>query len=413
MKVLIVTQYFWPEEFRINDLVADFARRGHDVTVLTGMPNYPSGHLFQGYGLNGPWEECYQGARVVRIPLIPRGVAHPWMLFLNYLSFAVAGCVLGSLRVRDQFDVVFVFAPSPITVALPAITLAKRHAVPLVLWVLDLWPESLTAAGGIRNPIVLGGVGALVRYIYRRCDLILVQSRGFVHRVQGMGADATRIRYFPSWAESLYSDGTQQSSVGFGVYLPEGFVVMFAGNLGAAQGLDVVIDAAQELRDHSDIHWVLLGDGRMRDRLLTEVTARGLTGTVHFIGRRPLQEMPWFFSRADALLVTLRKDEIFALTIPGKLQSYLASGRPILAALDGEGARIVEEAKAGIACPAEDAKALASAVLRLYSMPRDERERMGMSGRAYYESNFRREMLLDRLDTWLRELVACTNDRKP
>lgn len=404
MKILVVTQYFWPENFRINDLVIGLQDRGNDVTVLTGIPNYPSGRIFRGYSFFGPMRESYKGVRVLRVPLIPRGSGTGFRLFLNYISFVLFATLLGPFYCRGKYDLIFVYEPSPITVGIPAIILKMIKHIPLVFWVLDLWPESLCAAGGISSRWILQAAQKLVRLIYRNCDLILVQSRAFIPGVEELGGQPDRIRYFPSWAESLYESLKVEENAAEYASLPKGFRVMFAGNIGASQGFDVIISAAAMLKMYSDIHWLILGDGRMRDWVVRQVRDRQLTRTVHLLGRYPVEAMPGFFALADAMLVTLKKESVFSLTIPGKIQSYLACGKPIIAALDGEGARVIEEAGAGISCPAGDPKALAEAVLTMYRMPESERKAMGLRGRAYYECHFEREMLLDRLNGWLEEL---------
>lgn len=403
MRLLVVSQYFWPENFRINDLVADLVERGHEVTVLTGQPNYPSGCFYPGYGWLNPHTESYHGARVVRVPLVPRGSARAIRLALNYLSFAIFGAFGVWLRLRGKFDAVFVFEVSPITVGIPAIVASQRFNAPILFWVLDLWPESLTAAGGVRSPRVLRAVDCLVKWIYRNCARILVQSRAFVPEIARHGVPDSDILYFPSWGESLFQP-LQQADTVLLPPLPEGFKVLFAGNIGEAQDLPAVLKAAELLRDRTDIQWLIVGDGRMAAWAKEEVQRRGLS-QVHFLGRHPLEAMPHFYAAADALLLPLKREPIFALTIPGKLQSYLACARPILAMLDGEGARIVQESGAGLTCPAGDADGLAKQVLSLSAMSDSERQAMGLNGRNYYEANFDRTRLFDQLESWLEDAI--------
>lgn len=402
MHILIVTQYFWPENFRINDLALGLHGRGHKVTVLTGAPNYPDGLFFKGYGCFNRQQD-YQGVKVIRVPLIPRGKGGGVQLALNYLSFAVSASIVGPLLCRGAFDQIFVFEPSPITVGIPALFLKKIKSAPVLFWVQDLWPESLSAAGAVNSKAVLDLVSRMVRFIYQRCDRILIQATSFIGSIQQLGGEKDRILYFPNSAESLF---TAPSSVSTPIPpLPGGFKVMFAGNIGAAQDFETIIDAAEKLQCHKDIQWIIIGDGRMRGWAEAEVKNRGLSNKVHFLGRYPLEAMPAFFSHADALLVALKKEPIFALTIPSKIQSYLACGRPVIAALDGEGANIIEEAGAGFTCPGGAPDALARVVLKMSEMPKPEREQMGRNGRAYYEANFDREMLLDRLEGWMKKLA--------
>jgi colanic acid biosynthesis glycosyl transferase WcaI len=233
-----------------------------------------------------------------------------------------------------------------------------------------------------------------------------VQSQAFVAHVERQFVRSENIRYFPSWAETLYEAAGDHRSLPESVRLPVGFRVVFAGNVGVAQDFETIVTAAERLKMRGDIHWVIIGDGRMLSWLQDEVERRQLSGTVHLLGRHPLETMPAFFAQADALLVTLRSEPIFALTIPGKVQSYLASGRPIIAALDGEGARIIQEAEAGAVCPAESPEALADAVVRLAETPKEARELMGRRGMEYYRAHFDRTMLLNQLEGWMKELMV-------
>ena len=401
----MVSQYFWPETVPINDFAWGLAERGHEVTVLTGMPNYPAGHFPPGYGPFRPARQERRGVSILRVPLIPRGGGQRWRLALNYVSFALSAGLLGPLRCRGAFDLIFAFQMSPVTSGLPAILMKKLKGVPLMFWVQDLWPESLSATGAISSPLILERVAALVRFIYSQCNLILVQSRAFAPRVEEMGVEGKCIRYFPNWAEALYRPVRLEEGAPERDEVPDGFRVMFAGNIGVIQSFETILGAAERLKDHREIHWVILGDGRRRGWVEERVRSLGLEGQVHLLGRRPMEGMPRYYALADALLVTLKGDPVISLTIPSKLQPYLASGRPVLAALDGEGGRVVKEAHAGLATPAQDPNALAEAVLELYQMPPEDRAELGQSGRAYFERHFEREKLLDRMEGWMRELT--------
>ena len=407
MRLLVVSQYFSPENFRINDLVAGLMARGHQVTVLTGQPNYPQGRFFAGYGWLGPRHETLFGAEVVRVPLIPRGTGGGLRLMLNYLSFVVTGIWGALFRLRGGFDAIFVFEVSPVTVGIPAIVASRRFRAPVLFWVLDLWPESLEATGAVRHRGVLALVGRGVRWIYRRCARVLVASQAFVPSVVEFGARPADVRYFPNWVEGDYraeADGELPA-------LPAGFLVVFAGTLGAAQDLPAVIRAAAATRDLSDVHWVFAGDGRMAAWAREEVSRLSLGDRVHFLGQLPSAKMPALFARAGALLVSLRSEPIFAKTVPGKVQSYMASGRPVLAMLDGEGARLVEEAGCGLACVAGDAEALAAHVRTLRGLSEVQHEVLGRAGREYADAHFDRDRLFDQLIGWIDEVVreqACS-----
>ena len=404
MRILVVTQYFWPENFRVNDLSVALVERGHEVTVLTGMPNYPGGRFFDGYGWFTPSRQRWNGMEVLRCPLIPRGKGGGLRPALNYASLALSASLLGPWKCKGNFDVIFVHEPSPITIALPALMLRRLRGTPVLLWVLDLWPESVTAAGSVRSPAVLGLISRMVRFIYRHCDRVLVQSRGFIDHVVAQGASTEKVLYFPSWAEALFTQAPDSNQASPSLPpLPEGFRVMFAGNIGAAQDFETILAAAEQLRGEQDIHWVIVGDGRMAAWVKEQIHARGLADTVHLTGSYPLEAMPPLFAQADALLVTLKRDPIFALTIPGKIQSYLACGRPIVGMLDGEGAQVLRESGAALVGSSGDAQALAANVLALNRMHREERERMGQAGRRYYNQYFERDRLMTQLEQWFEQ----------
>ena len=404
MRLLVVSQYFWPETFRVNDLVEGLVARGHDVTVLTGRPNYPEGRVFEAYRRDPAAFSRYAGAPVLRVPLRPRGTGSVRLL-LNYASFVFWGCLLGPWKLRGQkFDAIFFWETSPITSAIPAILLRRIKRAPLAMWVLDLWPETLSAVGVVRAPWALNLVGWLVAFIYRRCDLILAQSRSFFGNIEKWSGDTSRIRYFPGWAEPLFAAGADA--------VPEapemepfasGFTVMFAGNIGDAQDFPAILTAFERLRHRPEIRLVVLGDGRAAEQVRAEIIRRSLTNTVIMLGKHPLERMPSFFRGADALLVSLKPEPIFAMTIPGKVQAYLAAGIPLLGMIDGEGARVIEESEAGFACPAGDGAALAGIIERLAGMPESDRAAMGNRGRDYGRREFDREMLIDRLVGWLED----------
>jgi len=406
MNILIVTQYFWPENFRINDLARGLVERGHRVTVLTGLPNYPGGRFFAGYGASGPWREAHEGIEVIRVPLLPRGGGGRTRLLLNYLSFALSASLLGPWRVRAAADAIFVYEPSPITVGIAAAAMKRSKGAPLLFWVQDLWPESLRATGAVRSAWLLALVGYLVRWIYRRCDLILVQSRAFIPTIEAASVPSDKIRYFPNSAERVEA-APRDGEKDLFARIPDGFRILFAGNIGAAQDFPTILRAAELARGEAPLRWIVVGDGRQAEWLREQIAARSLGDCVFLLGRHPLEAMPGFYAAADALLVTLRRDPVFALTVPSKLQSYLAAAKPVLAALDGEGASIVEEAGCGYVAPTEAPEVLAAQALKMYRTAAQDRARMGASGRTYFEANFERERLLDNLERWLREAGAC------
>lgn len=395
MKLLVVTQYFWPENFRINDLVRSLADKGHDVEVLTGKPNYPEGVIFPGYRFWGYQQERWRHAVVHRMPLVSRGTKSAVKLGLNYLSFILFGLLLAPWILRGRrYDVIFVYAPSPILQAIPALFLGRLKKVPVAIWVQDLWPESLSATGYVRRSILLKLVKSVVRFIYRHADLLLVQSRAFEPHVAAM-APGKPVTYFPNSVDSIFCDPII-------VRPPEVqelngvFPVMFAGNVGVGQSVEVILDAATLLLDYPDICFVVFGNGSRWEWMRNEVESRGLKN-VHLMGRFPVESMPGLMKKASALLVSLADEPIFALTVPNKVQAYMAAGRPILACLNGEGARLVTEACAGLTIAAEDSRALAAATLKLYKMPYASREALGANGQNYFHKHFDHEYLTDEL----------------
>lgn len=401
MRVLILSQYFWPESFRINELAKTLSEKGVGVEVLTGKPNYPQGSTFAGYRASGCQLDDYQGIPVHRIPLLPRGRGG-MRLALNYLSFIISGLLFAPWLLRKKrFDVIFVYAPSPILQAFPALFLGWLRGCPVVLWVQDLWPESLSATGHVRNRGILKMVEQVVRFIYRHTDLLLVQSHAFVAPVRALAGE-TPIAYYPNSVDDSFATpatGELPKVRGLG----KGFSVMFAGNIGTAQAVGVIVAAARLLKESPDIHFVVLGEGSRWEWMRQQAQQLGLDN-LHLPGRFPVETMPAFMQQASALLVTLADQEVFRATIPSKVQAYLAAGRPILACLNGEGARLVSEAGAGLAVPAEDGQALAEAILKLHCMPQQEREAMGARGRLYYAQHFAHDMLVNQLIVHLRSV---------
>ena len=402
MKVLVVSQYFWPESFRVNDLALGLVERGHEVTVLTGQPNYETGRFAHGYRAFRPLRERYGGVTVIRMPLVSRGPGTGVRLAVNYLSFALSASVLAPFRLRERHDVTLVYQMSPFIMAAPAFVLKRFRGTPVVFWIQDQWPETLRATGKVRSKAILGALRRLVARMYRASERVLVQSEAFRPAVIDAGVPPTSIDYLPNWAESVYQPSDVPATASQERELPQGFRVMLAGNIGVAQALPTVIEAARQLASVEDLQWVVVGDGRRRQWMRDRVAELGLSDRFCFIDRRPVEMMPSYFALADVLLVTLAADPVYSLTIPSRLQSYLACGRPVAGALDGEGARVIEESEAGLVCPAEDAGGLADTVMELRNATPTERQAMGRRGRAYFERHFEREMLITRLEGHLR-----------
>jgi colanic acid biosynthesis glycosyl transferase WcaI len=404
MRILIVTQYFWPEEFLVNDFVQGLKERGHYIEVLTGLPNYPSGALFKGYSLWGPWHDEHHGVHIRRCPLIPRGNGSGVRLALNYISFTLFSCLWAIFSLWGRYDVILVYQLSPVTVGMPGIMFKAKSRSKLVLWVQDLWPESLSAAGGTQSAAFMRVISALTRSIYRRCDRILIQSRGFMKSLIHLGIDAHRIQYLPNFAEELF-DRQTRNGPGSGFPKTNKFKVMFAGNIGIAQDFGTIIEAAELTRGHDNLEWLVVGDGRQKAWLSKEIADRKLEN-IRLLGRHPKVEMPSVLAEADVLLVSLKRDPLFALTIPSKIQAYLASGKPLLASLDGEAAHIIEEAGAGLSVPAEHPDMLASAAIRLSQFEQEQLDTMGQNARSYYQANFSRGHIIDEFEKHISNLLT-------
>ncbi len=397
MKVLLLSQHFWPESFRINEVAQSLIEQGCEVTVLTGKPNYPEGRIYVGYRIWGVQRESRQDLCIVRVPLWPRGSGSGLRLVLNYLSFIASTVVLGPWALRGQrFDVIFVYGTSPILQVLGAIALKRIKGVPLVTWVQDFWPDSLQVTGFVTNRIVLNAVAALVRWIYRRNNLLLAQSPGFVEPLRAM-AGGTPVVYHPNPASRFDPAATDAVSGDTALRLKPGFNIVFAGNLGHAQALNQVLLAAELLGPKSGIRWTLIGSGACSTALAEQVHTRGLSDRVELPGRFEPAQMPAIFEQADALLVSLRNNPATSRTVPSKVQTYLTVGRPILAALDGEGAELIRQSGAGICCAAEDSRALSDAALALRDLSAAERQRMALAGQRYAREHFSPELLARRL----------------
>ena len=384
-RVLLVTQYFQPENFKCNDIAFELQRRGYEVTVLTAIPNYPQGKYFDGYGLFKRRVEHIDGVKVIRGFVVPRGKGGKIGLSLNYLSYLVSSCLIALyLSLRYKYEAVFVHQVSPVTIGVAATLVKRIQRIPMYFWVLDLWPESLTAAIGLRNKYILGFFSKMVQWFYRRSDKILISSKGFANSICEKGDFAEKIIYFPNWVDKAL---TAKSDI-VTPDVPNGFVAMFTGNIGASQDFGTVLSAAERLKEHKDIHFVIVGNGRAREWVEQQIVERGLNETVHCVGSYPLEAMPATFAKADVLFAALKDEPIFALTVPAKIQAYMSSGKPIISMINGEAMELVREVGCGMAVAAEDSKAFADAVLQMSQLSQSEREQMGNRGREFASNNF-------------------------
>lgn len=395
MKILFVCQYFYPEVFRGNDIAFHWAEEGHHVHVVTGIPNYPDGKFHKGYGWFKKRHEFVNGVKVTRLPIIPRG-DNKIMLMLNYFSYLVVAWVYMLFHALfHKYDRAFVQQLSPVMMSAPGVLYKRIRKVPLYTWVLDLWPESLTAAGGINNKYVLSFFRHYVKSEYKHSDKILISSRSFEKSVLEYGDYASKIVYYPQWSDG--NDGALVIPENEPV-IPKGFKLMFAGAVGEAHGFECTMQAALLTKEYKDIKWIIVGDGRKLDWVKEFVKENGLEETVYTLGRFPAETMPWFFSQADVMLVTLNDDPLFRLYAPAKISSYMAAAKPIIAVLNGEGAEVIREANCGWALPSGDADGLAKLAMELSQKNKADLTSRGENAEKYYNEHFVKTKCLDKLD---------------
>ncbi|MDB4948262.1 MAG: glycosyltransferase [Gemmatimonadetes bacterium] len=403
LRILLLSQYYDPEPFKGDALGGGLVRRGHRVTAVTGFPNYPLGRTYEGYRQR-PWQwERRRGVRVLRLPMYPDHTRSAVRRALTYGTFAASASTLGPALCGPQ-DVMWVYHP-PLTVAGPALAISRLRRVPFVLEIQDLWPETLAATGMVGSPRLLGAVGRAAMALYRRASALVVISEGFKRNLAAKGVPADKVHVIPNWAdEEVYRPVAPDPALARRWGLEGRFNVMFGGNLGPAQGLGTVLDAADRLRGLPDVQLVLVGEGVDREGLERSAAERGLTN-VRFLPRQPPEAMPALYALADALLLHLRRDPLFEITIPSKTLAYLACGRPVLCAVPGDAAEAVLGAGAGVACPSEDPAALAEAVRTLHAMPSLRREAMGAAGRAAYLALYSQEGAIGRYEALLARVA--------
>lgn len=401
MKILIVTQYFHPENFKCNDMAFELQRRGHDVTVMTAIPNYPKGKFYDGYGVFQKRKEILNGVKIHRSLLIPRGKGGGLRLALNYLSYTLFASLKAIwFGITKKYDVIIVHEPSPILVGVPAIIVKKLQKIPLHFWVLDLWPESLSAAGGINNKSILSVFEKITKWIYRNSDTILIGSKGYRKSIIHKGYFDDKIQYFPNWVE----DSLTQSKAFDIPEFPKGFNIVVAGNMGDAQDLPHVMEAMLLLKD-KPINLILIGDGRKKDFVEQFATEHSLESQIICMGRYPLEMMPSFFAKADVLFMALKDEPIFALTVPSRIQAYMSAGKPIVAMINGEGADLINEADCGWSVHAEDYKSLALLLDKLSNSDEATLYDKGLNGKRYSEAHFKFSSCMDNLEKCLAKKI--------
>lgn len=391
--ILVVSQYFYPENFRINDICKEWVKRGHKVTVVTGIPNYPEGKFYSGYGYFKKRTEKWEGMTIIRIPLIPRGKSAVGMV-ANYMSFA-ASAFLWTRFTKLKADYVFTFEVSPMTQALLGVWYKKRFQVPNYLYVQDLWPENVETVTGIHSPLIIKPIRKMVNYIYKNCDQIFATSPSFVEEIQKWVDDKEKVHYWPQYAEDFYKPVKRRER-------KEGdkFRIAFTGNIGYAQGLEILPKTAELLKqDHVDVEFVIVGDGRYREEFEKEIKERRVDDMFVMMGRKPAEEIPEILGRCDAAFLSFKADPLFYKTIPAKLQSYMACGMPIIAAAEGETRRITEEAECGVCSKIGDVKKLKEKIRKWQKCDLDC---VRIKSREYIEENFDKKKLLDDIDNYFK-----------
>lgn len=396
MRILVISQYFWPENFRVNDLCLELKNRGHQITVLTGLPNYPSGKFYKGYKFFNNKNEIWNGIKIYRTKLVPRHSGSPFFLILNYLSFALFS-TLKIFLIKEKFDNIIVYQLSPGTVGFPAIAARIKYKAPLSFYIQDIWPESLSDAGGISSKNLLKLIDKMMNIFYKYSDQIIVQSEGFINFLVTKGVPRNKLVYIPNTVESFYKPVEILKE--YKNQMPDGFNLLFAGNIGVAQDFESIINAAEILKKKGlKINWVIIGDGRAKDLAVKKIFNLNLTSSFYFLGSKKSNEMPYYFTCADILLVSLKKSTIFSLTIPSKIQSYLACRKPIIANIDGIGASIINDSNAGLSSPSGNYINLAHNIEIIYNKSIPEREQLGLNGYNYYLKHYERKIIYDKLE---------------
>ena len=392
--ILVVSQYFYPEQFRINDICRKLVERDYKVTVLTGIPNYPSGSYYDGYHLFSKGES-YEGINIIRIPLLPRRRGKI-SLILNYFSFVLSGYIWSKMT-KLQVDAVFIYEVSPMTQALPGIWYGKKRKLPIFLYVLDLWPESVQIVGRIQNKYIVKKLNEMVDYIYQNVDCILTSSQSFIQKIQKRGIDKAKLVFWPQYAEDCYSPVMTPSENE--IILGKKLNITFAGNIGEAQGLGILPKVALELQSlNVPIRFNIIGEGRYKDTLVQEVSKLGVNKCFNFIGQKKPEEIPSYFANSDASLIILSQNELFDLTIPAKLQSTMACGIPIIASLNGEAGDIIRESQSGLVSGAGDVKGLVENILHFSKLSLSEKKCFAKNALQYSKNYYNRDRLLDELE---------------
>lgn len=404
MKVLIVTQYFWPEEFRVNELAWELSLRGHDVEVLTGWPNYPTGSIFKDFKKNRSRFDVYGDISIIRVPIVPRG-STCLTLILNYLSFAIWGGFRALTIRKDKVDVIFCYQPSPPTSVIPAVIASFITKAPLVYWVLDLWPNTPHELGFIKSPVAVSLIRAFTKYLYSRSHFVLGQSKSIASSIRDLGFPLSKVKLLRSWSEAVFEVGSPAEKK---IETSKPLIVVSAGNLGFSQDPENVVRAIKMVQNAHPfkVIWQFIGDGRARNFMESELLEEQKDGIVEFLGSFKVEDVPQYYASADAFLISLKDLHIFSQTVPARLQTYMMFGRPILAMLNGESAEIIREAEAGFVVNAGDFAQLAQRVSTLLHLDEKNRSRLADNARSYGMQNFSKASAIEQIESLLKESVS-------
>lgn len=404
--ILIVSQYFYPEQFRINDIATEWVKRGYKVTVLTGIPNYPQGKFYKGYGWFKNRKETWNGMEIIRIPLFARGKNSLGMI-LNYFSFLVSGWFWKCFT-KIKADLVFTFEVSPMTQALIGVWYSKKHRVPNYLYVQDLWPENVEIVTGIKSPLVIRPIERMVKYIYKNCDKIFATSPSFVKAIQNrISENKEKVIYWPQYAEDFYCPTEEKSEL-----IPQDEIlnITFTGNIGTAQGLEILPETAKTLKKRNvKVRFNIVGDGRNKENLIKHIKENEVEEYFNLIGWKPAENIPSILAASDAAFLSFANNPLYAMTIPAKLQSYMACGIPILAAASGETKRIIEEAECGFVSEIGNSEALAEAIVKFFDLSRDQKKKMRQNAVQYCGVRFNKRNLIDRIEEEINLTYAKRN----
>ena len=388
MKILVICQYYAPEPFRISDICEELVKRGHEVQVVTGIPNYPMGKIYEEYKGGKRRDEVLNGVNVHRCFTIGRRTGAVYR-FLNYYSYMISSSMYIK-KLGDEYDIVFVNQLSPVIMANAGIKYKKKYNKKLVLYCLDLWPASLTAGGIKKESFIYKYFRKVSDKIYRQADKLLVTSKSFkTYFKEEFDINEADIKYLPQYAEEVFSEEACRKKT------DENLNLMFAGNIGIAQSVDTIIKAANETRNMKNLYWHIVGDGTELENCKELVHKLGLSNVI-FHGRHSMEEMPKYYVIADVMIVTMKADNTLSMTLPGKVQTYMAAGKPIIGAINGEAKAIIDESHCGKCTDAEDYVGLASLAYEFFDKTKNEY--FGKNGRRYYDAAFTKRVFIDKLE---------------